>query len=79
VIDSYVLHGPTERSGVDPPIGRLGTVQESGRARAPGVSNVTLEQLDGLCQQARVERRFVQSRCYAAQGRELCATKRLVD
>src|SRR5262249_25076650 len=45
--------------------------------------NVTLEQLQRLCQQARVRPRFVQNRCYAAQGwdrrvRQFCAANGLV-
>lgn len=47
------------------------------------ISNVTLEQLQLLCQQARVRPRFVQNRCYAVRGwdrhvREFCAAKGLV-
>jgi diketogulonate reductase-like aldo/keto reductase len=87
VIDSYVLHGPTQRSG-------LGTadweawrameaLHESGRARLLGVSNVSLEQLQALCEQARVRPRFVQNRCYASRRwdravREFCAAHGLV-
>ena len=63
--------------------GRLGawrameTIHDSGRVRWLGVSNVTLEQLQCLCHDARVRPRFVQNRCYAAQGwdhrvREFC-------
>jgi diketogulonate reductase-like aldo/keto reductase len=42
-----------------------------------GVSNVSLEQLEALCQGARVRPRFVQNRCYAVHGwdrrvREFC-------
>src|SRR5215210_3923113 len=82
VIDSYVLHGPTGRSGLAPADWEawraMEAIHESGRARLLGVSNVTLEQLDGLCRQARVRPRFVQNRCYAARGwdrgvREFCA------
>jgi len=52
-------------------------------ARLLGVSNVTLEQLQRLCQKARVLPRFVQNRCYAVQGwdrrvREFCAAHGLV-
>jgi diketogulonate reductase-like aldo/keto reductase len=87
VIDSYVLHGPTLRSGlaaVDWEAWRaMEALQESGRVRLLGVSNVTLEQLDGLCQQARVRPRFVQNRCYAERGwdrevREFCAANGLI-
>ena len=45
-----------------------GAVHDSGRVRLLGVSNVTLEQLQRLCEQARVPPRFVQNRCYAMQG-----------
>ena len=58
-------------------------IQESGRARLLGVSNVTLEQLQDLCREARVRPRFVQNRCYAERGwdrdvREFCAANGLV-
>src|SRR5947209_3080704 len=70
VIDSYVLHGPSRREGLGPEDGEAWRAMEglhqSGRARLLGVSNVTLEQLDRLCQQARVRPRFVQNRCFAA-------------
>ena len=87
VIDSYVLHGPTRRSGLaaaDWEAWRaMEAIHDSGRARLLGVSNVTLEQLDGLCQRARVRPRFVQNRCYAARGwdrdvRAFCAANGIV-
>jgi diketogulonate reductase-like aldo/keto reductase len=87
VIDSYVLHGPTQRVGLAPADWEAWRAMEalhaSGRARLLGVSNVTLEQLERLCQQARVRPRFVQNRCYAAQGwdrgvRAFCAANGLV-
>jgi diketogulonate reductase-like aldo/keto reductase len=87
VIDSYVLHGPTGRSGLAPDDWEawraMEAINESGRARLLGVSNVTLEQLDGLCRGARVRPRFVQNRCYAARGwdrdvRAFCAANGLV-
>jgi diketogulonate reductase-like aldo/keto reductase len=58
-------------------------IHESGRTRLLGVSNVTLEQLQLLCQRARVRPRFVQNRCYAARGwdrrvRESCAANGIV-
>jgi diketogulonate reductase-like aldo/keto reductase len=43
-------------------------LHDSGRARLLGVSNFTLEQLQRLCEQARVPPRFVQNRCYASHG-----------
>jgi diketogulonate reductase-like aldo/keto reductase len=87
VIDSFLLHGPSQRSGLavaDREAWRaMEVIQESGRARMLGVSNVTLEQLDGICRQARVRPRFVQNRCYAERGwdrevREFCVTNGLV-
>lgn len=87
VIDSYLLHGPTERTGLvaaDWEAWRaMEAIQQSGRARLLGVSNVTLEQLRLLCQEARVRPRFVQNRCYASRGwdrhvREFCAGNGIV-
>jgi diketogulonate reductase-like aldo/keto reductase len=68
-IDSYVLHGPSQRNG-------LGTadwaawrameaMHDGGRVRCLGVSNVSLDQLKQLCREARVLPKFVQNRCYA--------------
>ena len=86
-IDSYVLHGPSGNVGLaaaDWAAWRaMEAIHESGRARLLGVSNVTLEQLRSLCQEARVRPRFVQNRCYAATGwdrgvREFCAAGGIV-
>src|SRR3977135_668821 len=58
VIDSYVLHGPTQRTGLEPADWEawraMETIHDSGRVRLLGVSNVTLEQLESLCAKARV-------------------------
>ncbi len=87
VIDSYLLHGPSQRVGLvsaDWEAWRaMEAVHDSGSARLLGVSNVTVEQLDRLCQQARIRPRFVQNRCHAARGwdrgaREFCAGQGLV-
>ncbi len=87
VIDSYVLHGPTQRVGLGPADWQawraMEAIHDSGRARLLGVSNVTLEQLQQLCQQARIRPRFVQNRCYASRGwdrrvREFCAANGMV-
>jgi diketogulonate reductase-like aldo/keto reductase len=86
-IDSYLLHGPTQRVGLTPADWdawqAMEAIHDSGRVRLLGVSNVTLEQLQSLCQQARVRPRFVQNRCYAARGwdrqvREFCSVNGLV-
>ena len=72
VIDSYVLHGPSNRTGLvqaDWDAWRaMERIHASGRARLLGISNMSLEQLQALCDGARVRPRFVQNRCYAARG-----------
>jgi diketogulonate reductase-like aldo/keto reductase len=87
VVDSYVLHGPTRQVGLAPADWdawrAMEALHDAGRARLLGVSNVTLEQLRALCEGARVRPRFVQNRCYAADGwdyrvREYCAANGLV-
>lgn len=86
-IDSYVLHGPSQRVLLGPADweawSAMEALHDSGRARLLGVSNVTLEQLRQLCRQARVQPHFVQNRCYAAQGwdrsiRQFCAANGLI-
>ena len=86
-IDSYVLHGPSQRTGLGPDDWAawraMETIQQSGRAQLLGVSNVSLDQLDALCQQARVRPHFVQNRCFAVTGwdrevRAFCATNAIV-
>jgi diketogulonate reductase-like aldo/keto reductase len=87
VIDSYLLHGPSRRVGLaseDWDAWRtMENLHESGQVRLLGVSNVSLEQLDTLCQRSRVLPRVVQNRCYAVrrwdrQIREFCAANGLV-
>jgi diketogulonate reductase-like aldo/keto reductase len=87
VVDSYLLHGPSRRSGLaaaDWEAWRaMEALHEAGRARLLGVSNVSLEQLQRLCEKARVLPRFVQNRCYASRGwdrpvRAFCAAHGIV-
>lgn len=87
VVDSYLLHGPTSRAGLaaaDWEAWRaMEAIHDSGRARLIGVSNVTLEQLQALCENARVPPRFVQNRCYAITGwdrriREFCSANGVI-
>jgi diketogulonate reductase-like aldo/keto reductase len=87
ILDSYLLHGPTQRSGLaaaDWEAWRaMEALHDSGRARLLGVSNFTLEQLQRLCDQVRVPPRFVQNRCYASHGwdraiREFCGARGMV-
>jgi diketogulonate reductase-like aldo/keto reductase len=86
-IDSYLLHGPTQRVGLasaDWEAWRsMEAIHDSGRARLLGVSNITVAQLQRLCRQARVSPHFVQNRCYAVRGwdrhvREFCVANGLV-
>jgi diketogulonate reductase-like aldo/keto reductase len=81
VIDSYLLHGPEQQDGLtsaDWEAWRaMETLHNQGRVRLLGISNVSLEQLQSLCDGARIRPRFVQNRCYAVRGwdhdiREFC-------
>ncbi len=87
VLDSYLLHGPTQRDGLAPADWEAWRAMEAahdgGRVRLLGVSNFSLGQLRQLCEGARVRPRFVQNRCYAARGwdrdiRRCCAASGLV-
>jgi diketogulonate reductase-like aldo/keto reductase len=86
-VDSYLLHGPANSVGLTPDDWAawqaMEAIHDSGRVKIIGVSNVSLEQLRSLCQEARVRPRFVQNRCYAIRGwdrqvREFCADNELV-
>lgn len=86
-IDSYVLHGPSQRYGLGEADWQawraMEALHDSGQVRWLGVSNVSLEQLQQLLRQARVRPRFVQNRCYAALGwdrevRAFCSANDLI-
>lgn len=86
-IDSYVLHGPSQRVGLgasDWSAWRaMEEIYESGQVRHLGVSNVSLEQLQTLYQRSRVKPHFVQNRCYAirrwdAHVRQFCVASGMV-
>jgi diketogulonate reductase-like aldo/keto reductase len=86
-IDSYVLHGPTQRAGLvadDWAAWRaMESIHDSGQVKWLGVSNVTLEQLQALVGDARIQPRFVQNRCYAVRGwdrdvRKFCESSGIV-
>jgi diketogulonate reductase-like aldo/keto reductase len=86
-VDSYLLHGPIQRVGLtsdDWAAWRaMEALQAGGRVRFLGISNVSLEQLQSLCDDARITPRFVQNRCYASQGwdrriREFCNANILI-
>lgn len=87
IIDSYVLHGPTQLDGLTSADWEAWRAMESlsdeGRVRMLGISNVSLEQLQTLCDGARVRPRLVQNRCYALHGwdrdiREFCHAHEMV-
>lgn len=86
-LDALLLHGPTQRTGLvtaDWEAWRaMEAIHQSGRVRLLGISNVSREQLQTLCDKARVRPAFVQNRCYADQGwdrevRECCDAHQLV-
>jgi len=86
-VDSYVLHGPSRRSGLAADDWAVWRAMEelcrTGRARQIGVSNVALEQLVALEAGASVKPAFVQNRCYASTGwdrevRAFCAERGIV-
>ena len=72
VIDSYILHGPSQRRGlgdIDKNVWRaMEALQSSGKTRHIGISNVALDQLQELLDVATVKPSFVQNRCYAQLG-----------
>jgi diketogulonate reductase-like aldo/keto reductase len=71
-IDSYVLHGPSRRHGLDRTDHEVWRAMEelhsSGQTRFLGISNVALDQLEELWAHAVVRPAFVQNRCYASTG-----------
>ena len=80
-IDSYVLHGPTQREGLADDDWEAWRAMEelhaAGQIQMLGISNTSLEQLQALCAEATVRPTFVQNRCYAARHwdrdiREFC-------
>ncbi len=68
-IDSYVLHGPSQRRGlgtIDWESWRaMETLHSSGKTRYLGISNVALDQIEELWERAAVRPQFVQNRCFA--------------
>ena len=71
-LDSYVLHGPSSRRGLEAADWQawraMEALVEAGRVRFLGISNVSLEQLQALYAQAAIPPKFVQNRCYAKTG-----------
>lgn len=86
-LDSYVLHGPYWRRGLGPEDwevwAAIERLYDEHRTKMIGISNVSAEQLDLLCSQARHKPMVVQNRCYAALGwdrevREICRREGMV-
>jgi diketogulonate reductase-like aldo/keto reductase len=86
-IDSYLLHGPSRRTGlglVDLETWRaMENAADENVVGSLGISNVCADQLAALLSCARVRPTFVQNRCYAAtrwdeEVRTLCRGKDIV-
>ena len=86
-IDSYLLHGPSRAEGLGAEDWAawqaMERIHESGRARLLGISNVSLDQLEILCKDAKVKPHSIQNRCFAVSGwdravRAFCKTNCIV-
>jgi diketogulonate reductase-like aldo/keto reductase len=82
-IDSYVLHGPSQRDGLGQTDRDAWRAMERLPVGALGISNVTARQLRELLDFATVRPTYVQNRCYAVTGwdeevRAICRAERLV-
>jgi diketogulonate reductase-like aldo/keto reductase len=80
-LDSFILHGPSTHSGLQSADfeawSAMEHLQQTGKVRFLGVSNVSVEQLVQLLKQVSIPPAFVQNRCYAQMGwdaevRRLC-------
>jgi len=83
-LDSYVLHGPSSRRGLQSADWQawraMEALAQAGKVRFLGISNVSIEQLQELLAKAAVQPKFVQNRCYAKTGwdravRTLCSAR----
>jgi diketogulonate reductase-like aldo/keto reductase len=86
-IDGLLLHGPRTHRGLSPGDREVWKamegIQKDGGARLIGVSNVSAEQLELLCDAAEVLPAFVQNRCFARLGwdravRDVCRERGVV-
>ncbi|ARG96250.1 aldo/keto reductase family protein [Legionella micdadei] len=86
-IDSYVLHGPLYIQGITEADLQAWYAMEAlcrdGQVKFLGVSNVSLNQLEVLCQNASIKPSFVQNRCFAIKKwdkaiREFCAKQGII-
>jgi diketogulonate reductase-like aldo/keto reductase len=71
-VDSFVLHGPSSRHGIDDEDWTVWRAMESvhraGGTRLLGLSNVTLAQLRAVHEGSEVRPAMVQNRCFASTG-----------
>ncbi|HSN29782.1 MAG TPA: aldo/keto reductase [Kofleriaceae bacterium] len=82
-LDSYVLHGPSQRDGLGAIDREAWRAMEALPVGSLGISNVTASQLRELLAFASVKPRYVQNRCYASTGwdadvRAICRAEGLV-
>ncbi len=86
-LDSYVLHGPHSRWGLNQADWDVWAAMEeyyqAGKTRVIGISNVQADQLQALCESASVKPMVVQNRCYAVMGwdkevREICKAQGII-
>jgi diketogulonate reductase-like aldo/keto reductase len=84
-IDSFVLHGPSQRTGLAAEDREAWRAIEALADRVPllGASNMTADQIEDLVAFARIPPAFVQNRCYASRGwdrevRAVCARHGIV-
>jgi len=68
-LDSYLLHGPSEQTGITETDwevwSAMENLQRQGRVKHLGVSNANFDQLAELHRGAKVKPSFVQNRCFA--------------
>lgn len=86
-IDSFILHGPTYSVGLTEEDWEvweaMSELLRQGRVRYLGVSNVSLEQLQQIYDNAEVKPQFVQNRCFAIRQwdkkvRQFCQSKDII-
>ena len=86
-IDSYIYHGPSVVEGLADHDFMVWQAMESlvkeGRISYIGVSNVSLSQLQILCQHCKIKPSFVQNRCFASQAwdkgiRQFCKQRHII-
>jgi diketogulonate reductase-like aldo/keto reductase len=86
-IDSYILHGPSQRSGLSQADRETWRAMEDaadeGLADLLGISNVAVDQLKALLDAARIRPTFVQNRClvrasWDREMRTLCQKEHII-